>query len=88
MYFKCCYTFTHRIGQLDGLKLIRENNARKEILNVVKNNLKIYIRRGLGNTANVKAAVNYLNRFDYAWGWKRRSKHRKVVKHAVVLSQN
>ena len=86
MYFKPVYGMSWRAKKINALTLVKSGRERIKMANLIGNQVKIFFRRGSGNSGEVQAAARYIHKnFDYAWGWKRRSQ-RKVVKHGVYLS--
>lgn len=89
LYFKDIYGFRLRSSKKTSniLSFIKTSDVREYIGRLVKDKLKIYMRRATGSKADVKAAAKYLHgNFDYAWGW-RRSHSRTVEKNGVLLSR-
>ena len=88
MYFKTVQYMSYKTNKINALTLIKTTDERRKMANLIKDNLKIFIRRGTGTKDEVKSAARYIHKgFDYAWGWKRRSARKvKVVKHGVDIS--
>ena len=75
--------------------LMRNNEIRKEIERVLKENCEVHLRWATpigkdkkSKLANFEVAMSYIDGFDYAWARHGRNGHRRVLKSGIVLSDN
>ena len=86
LHFKAILgTGFHVYNRAETLTIVRDHFVRNQIERLVKDSMKILIRRATGTKRSVRLATKYLHKFDYAWGWKRRD-FRDVRKHDITLS--